>query len=71
MKETYTSKIYTIKEVSKILKCNVNRVHELRKSGLLKCLKIGSWKVTESSLDDFIRKYDGQDIDSLEGERKV
>ena len=28
------SKIYTIKEVSKILKCNVNRVHELRKSGL-------------------------------------
>lgn len=65
------SKIYTIKEVSKILKCNVNRVHELRKSGLLKCLKIGSWKVTEASLDDFIRKYDGQDIDSLEGEQKA
>ena len=65
------SKIYTIKEVSKILKCNVNRVHELRKSGLLKCLKIGSRKVTEVSLDDFIRKYDGQDIDSLEGEQKA
>ena len=65
------SKIYTIKEVSKILKCNVNRVHELRKSGLLKCLKLGSWKVTEASLDDFIRKYDGQDIDSLEGEQKA
>ena len=65
------SKIYTIKEVSKILKCTVNRVHELRKSGLLKCLKIGSWKVTEVSLDDFIRKYDGQDIDSLEGEQKA
>ena len=60
------SKLYTIKEVSKLLKCNVNRVHELRKSGLLKCLKLGSWKVTEASLDDFIRKYDGQDIDSLE-----
>ena len=65
------SKIYTIKEVSKILKCNVNRVHELRKSGLLKCLKLGSWKVTEASLDDFIRKYDGQDIDSLEEEQKA
>ena len=59
------SKLYTIKEVSKLLKCNVNRVHELRKSGLLKCLKLGSWKVTEASLDEFIRKYDGQDIDSL------
>lgn len=65
------SKIYTIKEVSKILKCNVNRVHELRKSGLLKCLKLGSWKVTETSLDDFIRKYDGRDVDSLEEERKA
>ena len=65
------SKIYTIKEVSKILKCNVNRVHELRKIGLLKCLKLGSWKVTEASLDDFIRKYDGRDVDSIEEERKA
>ncbi len=65
------SKLYTIKEVSKLLKCNVNRVHELRKRGLLKCLKLGSWKVTEASLDDFIRKYDGRDVDSIEEERKA
>ena len=60
------SKVYTIKEVSKILKYNINRVHELRKKGLLKYLKLGSWKVTEESLDNFIKKYDGKDIDNLE-----
>ena len=60
------SKVYTIKEVSKILKCNINRVQKKKKKGLLKCLKLGSWKVTEESLDNFIKKYDGKDIDNLE-----
>lgn len=55
-------KLYTIKEVSKLLKCNVNRVHQLRKAGLLKCLKLGSYKVTESSLNQFLENYDGMDI---------
>ena len=55
-------KLYTIKEVSILLKCNVNRVHELRKSGLLKCLKLGSYKVTEASLNRFLSEYDGMDI---------
>lgn len=55
-------KLYTIKEVSKLLKCNVNRVHELRRAGLLKCLKMGSYKVTESSLNRFLEKYDGMDV---------
>lgn len=59
------SKVYTIKEVSKILKCNINRVHELRKKGFLKCLKLGSWKVTEESLDNFLKNYDGKDIDNI------
>ena len=59
-------KIYTIKETSRLLKCNVNKVHDLRKRGLLKCLKLGSWKVTEESLDNFLRKYDGKDIDNIE-----
>lgn len=64
------SKIYTIKEVSKLLKCNVNRVHDLRKRGLLKCLRLGSWKVTEASLDEFLTKYDGKDIDNIEEVKK-
>lgn len=54
--------LYTIKEVSKLLKCSINRVHDLRKSGVLKCLKLGNYKVTASSLNDFLSRYDGMDI---------
>ena len=59
-------RLYTIKEVSELLKCNVNRVHELRKSGLLKCLKLGSYKVTEASLNKFLSDYDGMDVSNPE-----
>ncbi len=54
--------LYTIKEVSKLLKCSINRVHDLRKSGVLKCLKLGNYKVTKSSLNEFLSKYDGKDV---------
>ena len=54
--------IYTVKEVSKILKVNVHKVYDLIKSGLLPALKLGSLKVREESLNEFIAKYDGYDL---------
>ena len=54
--------IYTVKEVSKILKVNVHKVYDLIKSGLLPALKLGSLKVREESLKEFITKYDGYDL---------
>lgn len=64
-------KIYTVKEVSQLLKVNVNKVHQFRKSGLLKCIKIGSFKVRESSLEDFLKKYDGMDISNPDNVREL
>lgn len=54
--------IYTVKEVSTILKSNVSYVHKLRKAGLLPFLKIGSYKVRKSSLDAFLERYEGYDV---------
>ena len=54
--------IYTVKEVSKILKVNVHKVYDLIKSGLLPALKLGSLKVREESLNEFITEYDGYDL---------
>lgn len=54
--------IYTVKEVSKILKVNVHKVYDLIKSGLLPALKLGSLKVREETLNEFIAKYDGYDL---------
>ncbi len=54
--------LYTVKEVSRILKCNVDYVHKLRKAGLLPFLKLGSYKVRKEALDEFLKKYEGKDL---------
>lgn len=55
-------RLLTVKEVSEVLKCNVSYVHKLRRSGLLRFIKLGCYKVRESSLNEFLDKYDGMDV---------
>lgn len=57
--------LYTVKEVSGILKVNVHTVYDLIKAGLLPALKLGSLKVRRISLMDFLEKYDGMDLSDL------
>lgn len=54
--------LYTVKEVSQILKCNVDYVHKLRRSGLVKFIKLGNYKVRKSELERFLAEYEGKDI---------
>ena len=54
--------LYTIKEVSEILKTNVTYVHKLRKAGLLPCLKLGTYKVRVEALNEFLAKYENYDL---------
>lgn len=54
--------IYTVPEVAKLLKVNQDYVHKLRKAGLLKFLKLGSFKVRKVELDNFLAKYEGMDL---------
>lgn len=54
--------LYTVKECSEILKCNIPYVHKLRKKGLLKFLKLGSYKVREEELKRFLSNYEGYDL---------
>ena len=54
--------LYTVKEVATLLKTNVDYVHKLRKSGLLRFLKLGQYKVRKQTLDDFLLHYEGKDL---------
>ena len=54
--------IYTVKETSKILKTNVDYVYKLIKAGLLPSIKLGTIKITSTSLEEFIEKYEGYDL---------
>ena len=49
--------LYTIKEVSKILKTSVDAVYTLTRNGQLPSLTLGSKKVRGTDLEKFIEKY--------------
>lgn len=57
--------LLTAKDVSSLLKCNVATVHNLRKAGILRFLKLGSYKCRLSTFLAFLDKYDGTDLDEL------
>lgn len=54
--------LYTMKETAEILKTNVTYVHRLRKTGLLPCIKLGTYKVRKEALEAFLKKYEGCDL---------
>ena len=54
--------LYTVKEVSKILKCNIDYVHTLRKAGILPFIKLGCYKVRKESLEEFLATWNGWDL---------
>lgn len=54
--------LYTVKEVSEILKTNVTYVHKLRKEGLLPFIKLGAYKCRAEALEAFLKEYEGCDL---------
>lgn len=49
--------LYTVKEVSQMLKCNPNTVYDLINNKNLPALKLGSLKVRGSDLEEFINNF--------------
>lgn len=54
--------VYTVSEVSKILKTNTSYVYKLIEAGLLPVLKLGRIKIRRVSLLKFLRTYEGMDL---------
>lgn len=55
-------KVYTVPEVAEILGSSSDYIYKLRDAGVLRFIKIGRWKCRESTLEEFLEKYDGYDI---------
>ena len=56
------SELYTVKEVAKLLRCNVDRVYGLINAGLPPAIKLGQIKVPSDDLAQFIETHKGQDV---------
>ena len=54
--------LYTVKEVSELLRTNTTYVYSLIKTGLLPVMKLGTYKVRKDSLNKFIAECEGRDL---------
>ncbi len=54
--------LYTVKEVTDILKCNPSYVYKLINAGLLPALKLGRIKIRHQALTEFLEKHEGLDL---------
>lgn len=69
--------LYTVKEVSEILKTNSGYVYKLIDAGLIRAMKLGRLKVSSFELEEFLKRNVGLDLtdpynpcEILEGENK-
>ena len=58
--------LYTVAETAKLLKTNPNYVYNLIRKGFLPALKLGSLKIREETLQDFLKLNEGKDLTDLE-----
>lgn len=57
--------LYTVKEVAQIIHSNTTYVYELIKKGYLPAMKLGSYKIRASSLEQFLLESEGKDLTNL------
>lgn len=50
--------IYSVAEASKVLGVSKNRLYDLLKAGYIPYFKLGSMKIRESALNEFIKNTD-------------
>lgn len=55
--------LLTVSEVAKRLKVNRNYVYRLIKSGMLPYLTLGSIKIREDALNNFLEQMEGKNVD--------
>lgn len=66
-----TDFLYTIEEISQILKVNKNTVYDLIKKGHLVSLKLGRYKVTRYEVFRFLKNYNGKDLSDLDNVKEL
>ena len=63
--------IYTTQEVAKILHSSPNYIYELIKKGKLKAIKLKSYKICKSALEEFLKENEGNDLSDIDNVRKI
>ena len=59
-------RLYTVKETAEILKSTKNYVYDLVRSGRLPAIKLGSLKIREEALYNFLCQYENWDLTNVD-----
>lgn len=63
--------VYSAQETAKILHSSPNYIYELVKKGKLKAVKLKSIKILKSTLEDFLKENEGNDLSDIDNIRKI
>ncbi len=63
--------IYTVQETAKILHSSPNYIYELVKKGKLKAVKLKSIRILKSTLENFLKENEGNDLSDIDSIRKI
>lgn len=63
--------LYSVREVSRILRTNTGFVYALVNAGVLPALKLKSLRIRKESLDKFLMEYEGYDLSTLDAIKKL
>ncbi len=58
--------IYTTHEVAKILHSSPNYIYELIEKGKLKAIKLKSFKIRKSAVEEFLKENEGNDLSDID-----
>lgn len=57
--------IYTVKEAAGILRVGTHYIYKLINLGMMPYIKLGSIKIRESDIKNFLDRYAGKDVDKI------
>lgn len=63
--------VYSVQEVAKILHSSPNYIYELVKKGKLKAVKLKSIKILKSTLENFLKENEGNDLSDIDNIRRI
>lgn len=63
--------VYKTQEVAKILHSSPNYIYELINKGKLKAIKLKSFKICKSTLEEFLKENEGNDLSDIDNIKKI
>lgn len=63
--------VYSAQEVARILQSSPNYIYELIEKGKLKAIKLKSFKIRKTAVEEFLQENEGNDLSDIDNIKKI